>query len=78
MQTVRRSAGFAAEAAAARIVREHLRSTLGLGRDETLAAAYWRRGAAGPMAGWILLTIACASSPRPIAIRSPETMPDMS
>lgn len=42
---------FAAEASAARIVREHWRGTLGLGRDETLAAAYWRRGAAGLMAG---------------------------
>ncbi|TGQ69920.1 siderophore-interacting protein [Mesorhizobium sp. M00.F.Ca.ET.186.01.1.1] len=42
---------FAAEAAAAKVVREHWRSTLGLGRDETLAAAYWRRGAAGLMAG---------------------------
>lgn len=41
---------FAAEAAAAKIVREHWRGTLGLGRDETLAAAYWRRGAAGLMA----------------------------
>lgn len=42
---------FAAEAAAARIVREHWRGTLGLGRDQTLAAAYWRRGATGLMAG---------------------------
>ncbi|TIT00934.1 MAG: siderophore-interacting protein [Mesorhizobium sp.] len=42
---------FAAEAAAARIVREHWRGTLALGRNETLAAAYWRRGAAGLMAG---------------------------
>lgn len=42
---------FAAEAAAARMVREHWRGTLGLGRDQTLAAAYWRRGAAGLMAG---------------------------
>ncbi|MBN9549084.1 MAG: siderophore-interacting protein [Alphaproteobacteria bacterium] len=42
---------FAAEATAARIVREHWRGTLSLGRDETLAAAYWRRGAAGLMAG---------------------------
>ena len=41
---------FAAEAAAAKIVREHWRGTLALGRDETLAAAYWRRGAAGLMA----------------------------
>ncbi|MER9655717.1 siderophore-interacting protein [Mesorhizobium sp. M0152] len=42
---------FAAEAAAAKIVREHWRGALGLGRDQTLAAAYWRRGAAGLMAG---------------------------
>ncbi|WP_258600645.1 siderophore-interacting protein [Mesorhizobium sp. AR10] len=42
---------FAAEAAAAKIVREHWRGSLALGRDETLAAAYWRRGAAGLMAG---------------------------
>lgn len=42
---------FAAEADAAKQVREHWRGTQGLGRDETLAAAYWRRGALGPMAG---------------------------
>lgn len=42
---------FAAEAEAAKRVREYWRGTLGLGRDETLAAAYWRRGALGPMAG---------------------------
>lgn len=42
---------FAAEAAAAKVIREHWRGTLGLGRDETLATAYWRRGAAGLMAG---------------------------
>lgn len=42
---------FAAEAEAARRVREHWRGKEGLGRDETLAAAYWRRGALGPMAG---------------------------
>ncbi|MER9297902.1 siderophore-interacting protein [Mesorhizobium sp. M0621] len=42
---------FAAEAAAAKIVREYWRDTLGLGRDQTLAAAYWRRGSAGLMAG---------------------------
>lgn len=41
---------FAAEANAARIIREYWRDTLGLGRDQTLAAAYWRRGAAGLMA----------------------------
>ncbi|RUU98708.1 siderophore-interacting protein [Mesorhizobium sp. M6A.T.Cr.TU.017.01.1.1] len=42
---------FAAETAAAKIVREHWRGQLSLGRDQTLAAAYWRRGAAGLMAG---------------------------
>lgn len=42
---------FAAEAETAKIVREHWRVKQGLGRDETLAAAYWRRGALGPMAG---------------------------
>jgi NADPH-dependent ferric siderophore reductase len=42
---------FAAEATAARIIREHWRDMLSLGRDQTLAAAYWRRGAAGLMAG---------------------------
>lgn len=42
---------FAAEAEAAKKVREHWRVKQGLGRDETLAAAYWRRGALGPMAG---------------------------
>jgi NADPH-dependent ferric siderophore reductase len=42
---------FAAEAEAAKRVREHWRVKQGLGRDETLAAAYWRRGALGPMAG---------------------------
>ncbi len=42
---------FAAEAEAARMVREQWRGTMGLGRDQTLAAAYWRRGAAGLMAG---------------------------
>ncbi|TPM38172.1 siderophore-interacting protein [Mesorhizobium sp. B2-3-4] len=42
---------FAAEASAAKIVREYWRDTLRLGRDQTLAAAYWRRGAAGLMAG---------------------------
>ncbi|WP_245455843.1 SIP domain-containing protein [Mesorhizobium sp. M7A.F.Ca.US.008.03.1.1] len=41
---------FAAEAAA-KIVREYWRDTMGLGRDQTLAAAYWRRGSAGLMAG---------------------------
>lgn len=42
---------FAAEAEAAKRVREHWRGKQGLGRDETLAAAYWRRGALGPMTG---------------------------
>ena len=42
---------FAAEASAAKTIREYWRDTLGLGRDQTLAAAYWRRGAAGLMAG---------------------------
>lgn len=42
---------FAAEADAAKTVREFWRGKLGLGRNETLAAAYWRRGALGPMAG---------------------------
>ncbi|MGE0006432.1 MAG: DUF2218 domain-containing protein [Parvibaculaceae bacterium] len=42
---------FAAETEAAKRVREHWRGHQGLGRDETLAAAYWRRGALGPMAG---------------------------
>jgi NADPH-dependent ferric siderophore reductase len=42
---------FAAEAEAAKRVREHWRVKQALGRDETLAAAYWRRGALGPMAG---------------------------
>ncbi|MBZ9772388.1 siderophore-interacting protein [Mesorhizobium sp. CO1-1-8] len=41
---------FAAEGTAARLVREHWRETLSLGRDETLAAAYWRRGVTGVMA----------------------------
>ncbi len=42
---------FAAEADAARIVRDEWRTNRGLGRDQTLAAAYWRRGTAGLMAG---------------------------
>lgn len=42
---------FAAEAEAAKTVREFWRGGQGLGRDETLAAAYWRRGTLGPMAG---------------------------
>jgi NADPH-dependent ferric siderophore reductase len=42
---------FAAEATPAKTVRDHWRGAMGLGRDQTLAAAYWRRGAAGLMAG---------------------------
>lgn len=42
---------FAAEASAAKIVRDQWRGPLGLGRDQTIAAAYWRRGTAGLMAG---------------------------
>jgi len=42
---------FAAEASAAKTVRDHWRETMALGRDQTLAAAYWRRGTAGLMAG---------------------------
>lgn len=42
---------FAAEAAATRIVRDQWRGEMGLSRDQTLAAAYWRRGVAGLMAG---------------------------
>lgn len=42
---------FAAEAAAAKAVRDQWRGPLGFGRDQTIAAAYWRRGVAGLMAG---------------------------
>lgn len=42
---------FAAEATVARSLREYWRDELLLGRDQTLVAAYWRRGAAGLMAG---------------------------
>lgn len=42
---------FAAEDAAARRLRTHWRQNLGLSRDQTLAAAYWRRGVTGLMAG---------------------------
>ncbi len=42
---------FASEADAAKQVREYWRKTLGYGRDQTLAAGYWKRGAAGLMAG---------------------------
>lgn len=42
---------FAAEAGAAATVRHYWRETLGLGRQQTLAAAYWRIGASGVMAG---------------------------
>lgn len=38
---------FAAEAAAAKRVRDHWRSDLSLGRDQTIASAYWTRGDAG-------------------------------
>lgn len=41
---------FAAEAEAAKRVRDHWRGTLQLGRDETLAAGYWKRGSAATMA----------------------------
>lgn len=42
---------FASEADAARRVREYWRNTLSYGRDQTLAAGYWKRGAQGLMAG---------------------------
>lgn len=42
---------FAAEASAAKDVRLHWRETLGMGRQQTLAAAYWRIGASGIMTG---------------------------
>ncbi|WP_273688658.1 siderophore-interacting protein [Ketogulonicigenium vulgare] len=42
---------FAAEAEYATRIREYWRGSLGLGRDATLVAAYWRRGASGHMAG---------------------------
>ncbi|OQM74468.1 SIP domain-containing protein [Manganibacter manganicus] len=42
---------FAAEAAAAKTVRDQWRGVMGFGRDQTLVAAYWRRGATGLMAG---------------------------
>lgn len=42
---------FAAESTAAASVREYWRTERGLGRDQTLAAAYWRIGAKGVMAG---------------------------
>lgn len=42
---------FAAEAVAAKRVRDRWRGELGLGRDQTLAAAYWRCGVSGLMAG---------------------------
>ncbi|WP_244467881.1 siderophore-interacting protein [Nitratireductor soli] len=41
---------FAAEAIPASIVRNHWRKIMDLGRDETLAAAYWDRTKAGAMA----------------------------
>lgn len=42
---------FAAEAEAAKTVRDQWRGPMGRGRDQTIAAAYWRRGTAGLMAG---------------------------
>ena len=42
---------FAAEAAAAKQVRDYWRETLSYGRDRTLVAGYWKRGAPGLMAG---------------------------
>lgn len=42
---------FAAEADAAKRVRDHWRSDMALGRDQTIASAYWTRGDAGTMAG---------------------------
>ena len=42
---------FASEADAASLVRDTWRNDRGLGRDQTLAATYWRRGASGFMAG---------------------------
>lgn len=42
---------FAAESSAASTVREYWRGTLGYGRDQTLAAAYWKKDQSGLMAG---------------------------
>lgn len=42
---------FASEGKAAAQVRDHWRNTLGFGRDQTLAAAYWKAGQSGVMAG---------------------------
>lgn len=42
---------FAAESESAAKVRDYWRGTLGYGRDQTLAAAYWKRGQSGLMAG---------------------------
>lgn len=41
---------FASESEASRQVREYWRTTLAYGRDKTLAAGYWKRGATGLMA----------------------------
>lgn len=41
---------FAAEAEPARRLRDYWRNTLSHGRDQTLVAGYWRRGAKGVMA----------------------------
>ncbi len=42
---------FAAEAEPARALRDYWRNTLSVGRDRSLVAGYWRRGASGVMAG---------------------------
>lgn len=42
---------FAAESVPAQAIRQYWRSDLGIGRDRTLAAAYWKHGRAGLMAG---------------------------
>lgn len=42
---------FAGEAEQTERVRNHWRGTLGLSRESTLAATYWKRGATGLMAG---------------------------
>ncbi|MGI2035455.1 siderophore-interacting protein [Rhizobium panacihumi] len=42
---------FASEGRAAAQVRDHWRNTLGFSRDQTLAAAYWKEGQSGVMAG---------------------------
>ncbi|MBO9126825.1 MULTISPECIES: siderophore-interacting protein [unclassified Rhizobium] len=42
---------FASENEATKEIREYWRDTLSYGRDQTLAAGYWRRGVTGLMAG---------------------------